>query len=131
MLLVCHRVTVPIRQCGDPIAVTSPTFNPDIHIFRVASATPVWYIYLPDGTVVSVSQWGNGYLNVGIYVSQYYFGTLAGLCGSLDGNWTNDLAGRWGNCSESTSSLPSYAFCGLLQTPWSICASLHHHAPDG
>jgi hypothetical protein len=88
------------------VCKTSADFDPDIKVFRSISSSPVWYVLLPDGSRVTlrIRRWGsNGYyLDVTVTVLPVRSGGLAGLCGTNDGNGSNDRMGAFGNCTEGT-----------------------------
>lgn len=85
---------------ADPVCITSTYFDPDIHFYRIVDTLPVWKVVFPDGSsiLVQLRRWGDvSMLDITITVSTLWFGDFGGLCGTNDGNSTNDLYGMYGN----------------------------------
>ena len=107
MPLACFRwIVLACSYTSDPVFYTSASLDPSIVIYRSGGVSaPSWFIHLPDGTMVywGLQFWNNVYLyNLYIYLPQLRFGGVSGLCGSWNGNATDDLMGMYSNISECT-----------------------------
>jgi hypothetical protein len=81
-------------------------------VYRSFIRTPSWTVVLSDGTVVAVQigRWGAiFFLDVTVRVTPVRKGGLAGLCGTNDGQKSNDLRGAFGNSTEGGVPLLVYA----------------------
>ncbi len=82
-----------VRSYTEPVCVQSTTLEVGLRIFRVGSLTPSWVILLPDTSTITLTCCS---VNIWIQLASTRRGTMVGLCGTNDGNVTNDVYGADG-----------------------------------
>ena len=78
------------RQYTDIVCIQSTIVDLGLRIFRVGTATPYWVVMLPDSSTITLTCCSIG---VVIQLASTRRGTMVGLCGTNDGNVTNDQIG--------------------------------------
>lgn len=80
-------------------------------------------VVAPDGSTVTVGSYlwygTTYYLNVYVTPSPLRFGGMAGLCGTNDGNATNDLSGQWNNITGAFPCSPG-ATTNAAGVTWAV-----------
>ncbi len=88
-----HMLVLRRSAYTEPICVQSATLEVGLRIYRVGTSKPLWVIVLPDTSVIILTCCP---MHVYIHLASTRRGTMVGLCGTNDGNVTNDAYGADG-----------------------------------